>query len=208
MECMVATWYMIAPFIMFSEYETNSSVVLERELTSITKADELLQHITEGSLEKVEEFEQQIRDLHRNYERQLSEMHDTNMKLEARYDTLLLENRMLQDDYDMLEEENHLFYKEVDTLWEILESRDLELQKKTDEIKLMKDGLKELVIVGRDLKEQVKYLKAQAEEDMLRYVEEGRNTIREIDQAKQENARLLATLAEQHAIVPAQTTRW
>ncbi|XP_053670244.1 myosin-11 [Anopheles nili] len=179
----------------------NQIVLLERELTSITKADELLQHITEGSLEKVKEFEQEIRDLHRNYERQLSEMHDTKMELEARYDKLLVENRMLQDDYDMLEEENHLLYEEVDTLREILEAHDMELQKKSDEIKLMEDGLNELVIEGRDLKEQVKYLKAQAEEDMLRYVEEGRNTIREIDQAKQENARLLATLAEQHAIV-------
>uniref|UniRef100_A0A182YCA8 Hyaluronan-mediated motility receptor C-terminal domain-containing protein n=1 Tax=Anopheles stephensi TaxID=30069 RepID=A0A182YCA8_ANOST len=179
----------------------NQIMLLERELTSISKADELLQHITEGCLEKVKQYEQEIRDLHQSYERQLCEMHDSKTELEIRYDELLVVHRMLQNDFDVIEGENHFLNEEMEALREILEAHDMELQKKTDEIKLMEDGLNELVIEGRDLKEQVKYLKAQAEEDMLRYVEEGRNTIREIDQLKQENARLLTLLAEKNAIV-------
>uniref|UniRef100_A0A182MD11 Hyaluronan-mediated motility receptor C-terminal domain-containing protein n=1 Tax=Anopheles culicifacies TaxID=139723 RepID=A0A182MD11_9DIPT len=179
----------------------NQIVLLERELTSITKADELLQHITEGCLEKVKEYEQEIRNLHQNYERQLCDMHDSKTELEIRYDELLVVHRMLQNDYDVIEGENHFLNEEMVALREILEAHDMELQRKTDEIKLMEDGLNELVIEGRDLKEQVKFLKAQAEEDMMRYVEEGRNTIREIDQLKQENARLLTALAEKNAIV-------
>uniref|UniRef100_A0A182SP40 Uncharacterized protein n=1 Tax=Anopheles maculatus TaxID=74869 RepID=A0A182SP40_9DIPT len=179
----------------------NQIMLLERELTSITKADELLQHITEGCLEKVKEYEQEIRDLHQSYERQLCDMHDSKTELEIRYDELLVLHKMLQSDYEVIEGENHFLNEEMVALREILEAHDMELQKKTDEIKLMEDGLNELVIEGRDLKEQVKYLKAQAEEDMLRYVEEGRNTIREIDQLKQENARLLTLLAEKNAIV-------
>ncbi|XP_050080142.1 interaptin [Anopheles maculipalpis] len=179
----------------------NQIVLLERELTSISKADELLQHIAEGCLEKVKEYEREIRDLHQNYERQLGDMHDSKTELEIRYDELLVVHKMLQNDYDVIEGENHFLNEEMVALREILEAHDMELQKKTDEIKLMEDGLNELVIEGRDLKEQVKYLKAQAEEDMLRYVEEGRNTIREIDQLRQENARLLTLLAEKGAIV-------
>ncbi|XP_049291834.1 interaptin isoform X2 [Anopheles funestus] len=179
----------------------NQIVLLERELTSITKADELLQHITEGCLEKVKEYEQEIRNQHQSYERQLCDMHDSKTELEIRYDELLVVHRMLQNDYDVIEGENHFLNEEMVALREILEAHDMELQRKTDEIKLMEDGLNELVIEGRDLKEQVKYLKTQAEEDMMRYVEEGRNTIREIDQLKQENARLLTVLAEKNAIV-------
>ncbi|XP_053657743.1 interaptin [Anopheles marshallii] len=179
----------------------NQIVLLERELTSISKADELLQHITEGCLEKVKEYEQEIRNLHQSYERQLCDMHDAKTELEIRYDELLCVHRMLQNDYDVIEGENHFLNEEMDALREILEAHDMELQRKTDEIKLMEEGLNELVIEGRDLKEQVKYLKTQAEEDMMRYVEEGRNTIREIDQLKQENARLLTVLAETNAIV-------
>ncbi|XP_052889803.1 interaptin [Anopheles moucheti] len=179
----------------------NQIVLLERELTSISKADELLQHITEGCLEKVKEYEQEIRNLHQSYERQLCDMHDSKTELEIRYDELLCVHRMLQNDYDVTEGENHFLNEEMVALREILEAHDMELQRKTDEIKLMEEGLNELVIEGRDLKEQVKYLKTQAEEDMMRYVEEGRNTIREIDQLKQENARLLTVLAEKNAIV-------
>uniref|UniRef100_A0A182WD16 Uncharacterized protein n=1 Tax=Anopheles minimus TaxID=112268 RepID=A0A182WD16_9DIPT len=179
----------------------NQIVLLERELTSITKADELLQHITEGCLEKVKEYEQEIRNMHQNYERQLCDMHDSKTELEIRYEELLVVHRMLQNDYDVIEGENLFLNEETVALREILEAHDMELQRKSDEIKLMEDGLNELVIEGRDLKEQVKYLKIQAEEDMMRYVEEGRNTIREIDQLKQENARLLTVLAEKNAIV-------
>uniref|UniRef100_A0A182JUN7 Hyaluronan-mediated motility receptor C-terminal domain-containing protein n=1 Tax=Anopheles christyi TaxID=43041 RepID=A0A182JUN7_9DIPT len=179
----------------------NQIMLLERELTSITKADELLQHITEGCLEKVKAYEQEIRDLHRNYERQLCDMHDSKTELEIRYEELLVVHRLLQSDYEVIEGENHFLNEELVALHEILEAHDLELQKKTDEIMVMEDGLNELVIEGRDLKEQIRYLKAQADEDMMRYVEEGRNTIREIDQLKQENARLLTSLTEQSAIV-------
>uniref|UniRef100_A0A182P1D8 Uncharacterized protein n=1 Tax=Anopheles epiroticus TaxID=199890 RepID=A0A182P1D8_9DIPT len=179
----------------------NQIMLLERELTSITKADELLQHIAEGCLEKVQEYEREIRELHRSYERQLCDMHDSKTELEVRYEELVTLHRMLQNDYEVMEGENHFLNEELVALREILEAHDLELQKKADEIQVMEDGLNELVIEGRDLKEQVRFLKAQAEEDMLRYVEEGRNTIREIDQLKQENARLLTSLAEQGAIV-------
>ncbi|XP_061516609.1 interaptin [Anopheles gambiae] len=179
----------------------NQIMLLERELTSITKADELLQHIAEGCLEKVKEYEGEIRELHRSYERQLCDMHDSKTELEIRYEELLVVHRMLQNDYEVIEGENHFLNEELVALREILEAHDVELQRKTDEIKLMEDGLNELVIEGRDLKEQVRYLKAQAEEDMVRYVEEGRNTIREIDQLRQENARLLTKVAEQVAIV-------
>uniref|UniRef100_A0A182N3P6 Hyaluronan-mediated motility receptor C-terminal domain-containing protein n=1 Tax=Anopheles dirus TaxID=7168 RepID=A0A182N3P6_9DIPT len=179
----------------------NQIVLLEREITSITKADELLQHITEGCLEKVQEYEREIKQLHRQYEQQLCDMHDAKTELEIRHDELLAVHRLLQADHDITLGENHFLNEETVALREILEAHDLELQRKCDEIALMEDGLNELVREGRELKEQVRYLKAQADEDMLRYVEEGRNTIREMDQQRQENARLVAQLAEQNALV-------
>uniref|UniRef100_A0A182Q4L9 Hyaluronan-mediated motility receptor C-terminal domain-containing protein n=1 Tax=Anopheles farauti TaxID=69004 RepID=A0A182Q4L9_9DIPT len=179
----------------------NQIMLLEREITSITKADELLQHITEGCLEKVKQYEREIKELHRRYEQQLCDMHDSKTELEIRYDELVAAHRMLQAEHDIILGENHFLNEETVALREILEAHDLELQRKCDEIKLLEDERKALVGEGSELKEQVRYLKAQAEEDMLRYVEEGRNTIREMDQQRQENARLLALLTEKNAIV-------
>ncbi|XP_058067378.1 paramyosin-like [Anopheles bellator] len=176
-------------------------VLLERELTSISKADELLQSIAEGCLEKVSHYEREIRTLHSQYEGQLCAMHDSKAELEIRYDELLAAHRTLQNEYDVTEGENHFLNEETETLREILEAHDVELQSKSDDIKRAEDALNELIVEGRDLREQVQYLKAQAEEDMLRYVEESRTTIREIDQLKQENGRLLAALTESGAIV-------
>ncbi|XP_058129201.1 putative leucine-rich repeat-containing protein DDB_G0290503 [Anopheles ziemanni] len=175
--------------------------LLERELTSITKADELLQNIAEGCLEKVKEYEREIQGLHQSYEKQLCEMHDAKVELEIRYDELLESHRLLREDHDVMEGENLFLNEETGALREILEATDMELQRKGDEVQAMQDSLDELIVEGRELKEQVRYLKAQAEEDMMRYVEEGRNTIREIDQLKQDNARLLASLSERDAIV-------
>uniref|UniRef100_A0AAG5DV39 Uncharacterized protein n=1 Tax=Anopheles atroparvus TaxID=41427 RepID=A0AAG5DV39_ANOAO len=175
--------------------------LLEREVTSISKADELLQRIAEGCLEKVQEYEREIQALHQSYERQMSEMHDAKVELEVRYDELLGTHQMLRNDHDVMEGENHFLNEEMVAMREILEATDMELQRKVDELGTMQDNFDQLIVEGRDLKEQVRYLKAQAEEDMLRYVEEGRNTIREIDQLKQENARLLAVLSEKDAII-------
>ncbi|ETN62704.1 miranda, partial [Anopheles darlingi] len=178
----------------------NQIMLLERELTSISKADELLQSIAEGCLEKVKQYEEEIKNVHRNYEGQLGEMLDSKTEMEIRYEELLLAHTMLRNDYDVLEGENHFLNEETVAMREILEAHDMELQRKTDEIKAMEKRLNDFLEECRELKGQVSYLKTQAEEDMLRYVEEGRNTIREIDQLKQENAALLQQLAEQTAI--------
>ncbi|XP_035794294.1 interaptin-like isoform X2 [Anopheles albimanus] len=182
------------------EDKDNQIMLLERELTSISKADELLQNIAEGCLEKVKQYEEEIKSLHRNYEGQLGEMHDSKTEMEIRYEELLLAHTMLRNDYDVLEGENHFLNEETVAMREILEAHDMELQRKSDEIKAMEKRLNDFLEECRELKGQVSYLKTQAEEDMLRYVEEGRNTIREIDQLKQENVRLLQQLTEQTAI--------
>ncbi|XP_065077987.1 cingulin-like protein 1 [Ochlerotatus camptorhynchus] len=179
----------------------NQIMLLERELTSITKADELLQEITEGCLEKVKENEEEIKRLHKDYERQLCEVYDTKIELEMKFEDLEMRHNELQGDYLVVEGENYLLNEELLAMREILEAHDLELERKVGEIKGMEESLDQLIREGNDLKEQVNYFRIQAEEDMMKYVEESRATIREIDTFKKNNEALLAQLTEKNTII-------
>ncbi|XP_058463964.1 interaptin [Malaya genurostris] len=179
----------------------NQIMLLERELTSISKADELLQRITEGCLEKVKENEEEIKSLHKNYEKQLGELHDSKVELDLKYEVLEVKYNTLLDDFIVAEGESYLLNEELMAMREILEAHDLELQKKMNEIDSMERMMQQLKTEGNELKEQVNYFRAQAEEDMMRYVEEGRVTIREIDTLKKENEKLLAQLSEKNTII-------
>ncbi|XP_038112265.1 interaptin isoform X2 [Culex quinquefasciatus] len=179
----------------------NQVMLLERELTSISKADELLQGIAEGCLEKVKENEREIRGLHGDYERKLMEVHEAKFELEMRYEELEIRYSALQEDYLVSEGENYLMGEELTMVREILEAHDMELQRKVDDIKEMERLLGDLMKEGKELKEQVNYFKQQAEEDMMRYVEESRTTIRDIDTLKKENERLLAQLVEKNVVI-------
>ncbi|XP_055595998.1 centrosomal protein of 83 kDa [Uranotaenia lowii] len=176
-------------------------MLLERELTSISKADELLQSIAEGCLEKVKENEEVVKVLHRDYERQLNEVHDAKTELEMRYEELEMRYYSLQDEYHVSEGENYLLNEELLEVKDILEAYDMQLQRKVDDIKEMERSLEQLIKEGKDLKEQVNYFKSQAEEDMMRYVEESRSTIHDMDRLKKENEKLLAQLTEKNTIV-------
>ncbi|XP_053688527.1 myosin-2 heavy chain [Sabethes cyaneus] len=181
----------------------NQIMLLERELTSITKADELLQQIAEGCLEKVKQNEQEIKELHRDYERKLDDVHDSKVKLEMKYEELELKYNTLLDDYIVAEGETYLLNEELMAMREILEAHDLELQRKIEELKAMEQTLQKFSRDSEELKDQVNYFRAQAEEDMMRYVEESRVTIRDIDDLKKENQTLLAQLSEKNTIVEA-----
>ncbi|XP_062561658.1 putative leucine-rich repeat-containing protein DDB_G0290503 isoform X2 [Armigeres subalbatus] len=183
------------------EQKDHQIMLLERELTSITKADELLQQIAEGCLEKVKENEEEIKRLHRDYERQLCEVHDSKIELELRFEELEMKCNELHDELIVVEGENFLLSDELLAMREIVEAHDMELQKKVDEIKEMEQSLNRLIKEGNDLKEQVNYFRIQAEEDMMKYVEESRTTIYEIDTFKKKNDELIAQLAEKNSII-------
>ncbi|XP_058830595.1 desmoplakin-like [Topomyia yanbarensis] len=176
-------------------------MLLERELTSISKADELLQKIAEGCLEKVKENEEEIKSLHKDYERQLGEVYDSKIELEMKYEELEMKYNTLLDDSIVAEGECYLLNEELMAMREILEAHDLELQKRLDEIKDLDYKLLQMIEEGKELKEQVNYFRVHAEEDMMRYVEEGRVTIREIDTLKKENEKLLIQLSEKNTII-------
>ncbi|XP_055531113.1 golgin subfamily A member 4 isoform X2 [Wyeomyia smithii] len=181
----------------------NQLMLLERELTSISKADELLQKIAEGCLEKVKDNEEEIKKLHRDYEQQLTDVHDSKVRLEMKYEELELKYNTLLDDYIVAEGESYLLNEELMGMREILEAHDLELQRKVEEIKEMEQSLQKFSRESKDLKDQINYFRAQAEEDMMRYVEESRVTIRNIDELKKENEKLLAQLSEKNALIDA-----
>lgn len=183
------------------EEKDHQIMLLERELTSITKADELLQQIAEGCLEKVKENEEEIKRLHRDYERQLGEVYNSKIELEQKFEELETEYNKLQDELMVKEGENFLLSEELLAVREILEAHDMELQRKVDEIKEMEQSLDQLIKEGNDLKEQVNYFRIQAEEDMMKYVEESRVTIREMDTFKKKNDELMAQLTEKNAII-------
>ncbi|EAT34988.1 AAEL012804-PA, partial [Aedes aegypti] len=183
------------------EEKDHQIMLLERELTSITKADELLQQIAEGCLEKVKENEEEIKRLHRDYERQLGEVYNSKIELELKFEELETEYNKLQDELMVKEGENFLLSEELLAVREILEAHDMELQRKVDEIKEMEQSLDQLIKEGNDLKEQVNYFRIQAEEDMMKYVEESRVTIREMDTFKKKNDELMAQLTEKNAII-------
>nr|XP_019555393.2 interaptin [Aedes albopictus] len=183
------------------EEKDHQIMLLERELTSITKADELLQHIAEGCLEKVKENEEEIKRLHKDYERQLGEVYDSKIELELRFEKLEARYNELQDELMVKDGENFLLSEELLGVREILEAHDVELQRKVEEIKEMEQSLNLLIKEGNDLKEQVNYFRIQSEEDMMKYVEESRVTIREIDTFKKKNEELLAQLTEKNAII-------
>ncbi|XP_055630606.1 interaptin [Toxorhynchites rutilus septentrionalis] len=176
-------------------------MLLERELTSITKADELLQGIAEGCLEKVKENETEIKELHRSYEQQLSALYDSKLDLEIKYKELERKYNELHDDHIIAEGECFLFNEELMATREILEAHDLELQKRMEEITTMGQNLEQLTKEGNELKEQVNYFKLQTEDDMVKYVEESRVSIREMDALKKENEKLLAILSEKNTII-------
>lgn len=156
---------------------------LEREIDSVTKADELLSKIAEQSLEKINQMDEETKAMMKNHDNQLNYMSSMICDMEIKYEGLLRQTKKLSDKNLCLQNEAEELSVEIKDL----KSRD--------------SGLKSLMDENSRLLEGIKKLQKQADDDMIAYVEESQKMIQQLDSLKKETYDLDQNLREKEELL-------
>lgn len=164
---------------------------LEREIESVTKADELLSKIAEKSLEKINEMDEETKAMMKIHDNQLNYMSSMICEMEIKYEGLLRQTKKLSDTNVYLQNEADELSGEIKILKISLEdqstNRDLKLKNLMDENSRLLDGIQKL--------------QQQSNDDMIAYVEEGKNMIKQLDSLRKETYDLDQNLREKDELL-------
>lgn len=164
---------------------------LEREIESVTKADELLSKIAEKSLEKINEMDEETKAMMKIHDNQLNYMSSMICEMEIKYEGLLRQTKKLSDTNVYLQNEADELSGEIKILKISLEdqstNRDLKLKNLMDENSRLLDGIQKL--------------QQQSNDDMIAYVEEGKNMIKQLDSLRKETYDLDQNIREKDELL-------
>jgi hypothetical protein len=176
---------------------------LHRELANINKADSLIQSIAEKSMDKIRQLEEEMKETLKHHEHQLERLFNEKLEAEIKAEEILLENYNLKETLAAATSDTQKLVLEVTECRETIFCHDMELLTKIDEIRQLERGINDLMEETKDLTEQLSNVRMQAEEDMLRYIEENRRSGRDMENMRRERGNLVGELAKKQSLVQA-----
>uniref|UniRef100_A0A336KP07 CSON012382 protein n=1 Tax=Culicoides sonorensis TaxID=179676 RepID=A0A336KP07_CULSO len=176
---------------------------LEREMSNLNKADELLQSIAEKSLDKIRQMEDEMREMMKNHEQQLDGLTCSKNELELKLEEIIINYQKNQDENTNLRFENQFLRQELNQYQAMMQLQSNEVNSKIEEIKFLEKSMEEIMEESAALKEQIQLLKVKAEEDIKKCLEESHSNMRELDTLRRERSNLLLDLKEKQELIKA-----
>lgn len=176
---------------------------LEREMSNLNKADELLQNIAEKSFDKIREMEDEMREMMKNHEQQLDGLTVSKNELEVKLEEIIVNYQVNQEENTNLRFENQFLRQELNQYQTMMQLQSNELNAKIEEIKFLEKSMEEIMEESGGLKEQIQLLKVKAEEDIKRCKEESNSNLRELETLRRERSNLMLDLQEKQELIRA-----
>ncbi|XP_063708793.1 putative leucine-rich repeat-containing protein DDB_G0290503 [Culicoides brevitarsis] len=176
---------------------------LEREMSNLNKADELLQSIAEKSLDKIREMEDEMRQMMKNHEQQLDGLTSSKNELETKLEEIIINYQANQDENTNLRFENQFLRQELNQYQSMMQLQSNELNAKIEEIKFLEKSMEEIMEESGALKEQIQLLKVKAEEDIKKCIEDASSNMRELETLRRERSNLIIDLQEKQELIKA-----
>lgn len=161
---------------------------VEHELNDDNEGIEMLKEISQKSIAKIETLENEIRLILRNHENEIDFLIRTNTRIELECDRTSTEKKLLNEEVVVLK-------KEVLYLNDELKQTKQALIDHTDKLSAQNELHKRLVVENIKLLDQIAAIKRDADNDMIAYVEESQNILRQLENVRTEKEKIATVLA-------------